>query len=223
MLGFINKDVLSVKIIPTAKQNTAQDPKLLSDFCQQMLLEEQPRGQEWRHGASLTPALLFTCPRSHSIDVICFSEPRSVGGGQTSDNREWRVRQAQLPCVISVGFVRWGKGEEHESRKTQRLKSTITHFLSFTTSNVKPILTRPVKTTRSGSITTQGHFVFLITSQLCIFFSTCTSPEKLHWIPNMDLSLFTRMCFAEVLCTLWTVTKPECTVSENKITRGEEC
>lgn len=48
MLGFINKDVLSVKIISAAKQNTAQDPKLLSDFCQQMLLKEaaQSRGQE---------------------------------------------------------------------------------------------------------------------------------------------------------------------------------
>lgn len=47
MLGFINKDVLSVKIIAAAKANTARDPKLLSDFCQQTLLEEtaQPRGQ----------------------------------------------------------------------------------------------------------------------------------------------------------------------------------
>lgn len=48
MLGFINKDVLSVKIISAAKQNTARDPKLLSDSCQQMLLREaaEPRGQE---------------------------------------------------------------------------------------------------------------------------------------------------------------------------------
>lgn len=47
MLGFINKDVLSVKTIAAAKANTARDPKLLSDFCQQTLLEEtaQPRGQ----------------------------------------------------------------------------------------------------------------------------------------------------------------------------------
>lgn len=47
MLGFINKDVLSVKTIAAAKANMAQDPKLPSDFCQQTLLEEaaQPRGQ----------------------------------------------------------------------------------------------------------------------------------------------------------------------------------
>lgn len=115
---------------------------------------------------------------------------------------------AQLGSHVSSvwGFVRWGKGEENENRKTRRLKSTITHFLSFTTSIVKPILTRAVKTTRSGNITTQGHFVFLITSPLGVFFSTCTFPEKLHLIPNMDLSLFTRMCFPEVLCALWTIT-----------------
>lgn len=32
---FINKDVLSMKIILTANQNMAQEPKLLSEFCQQ--------------------------------------------------------------------------------------------------------------------------------------------------------------------------------------------
>lgn len=50
--SFINKDVLSMKIITAAKQNMAQDPEL-SEVCQQTLLKEtvQQRGQGWRHSA----------------------------------------------------------------------------------------------------------------------------------------------------------------------------
>lgn len=46
--SFINKDVLSMKIITSAKQNIVQGPQLLSEVCQQMLLKEtvQQRGQE---------------------------------------------------------------------------------------------------------------------------------------------------------------------------------
>lgn len=46
--SFINKDVLSMKIITAAKQNMAQDSELLSEICQQTLLKEtaQQRGQE---------------------------------------------------------------------------------------------------------------------------------------------------------------------------------
>lgn len=45
--SFINKDVLSMKIITAAKQNMAQDPELLSEVCQQTLVKEilQQRGQ----------------------------------------------------------------------------------------------------------------------------------------------------------------------------------
>lgn len=123
------------------------------------------------------------------------------------------------------GFVRWGKGGEEENRKTRRLKSTITLFLSFTTTNVKPILTRPVKTTCQGSITTRSRFVFLIT-----FISVSSFPHALPLkkkikpsISSMDLSLFTRMCFPKVCCALWRMTKPECTISESKINSGKEC
>lgn len=36
--SFINKDVLSMKIITAAKQNIVQDPELLSKVCQQTLI-----------------------------------------------------------------------------------------------------------------------------------------------------------------------------------------
>lgn len=38
--SFINKDVLSMKILCSAKHNTVQDPELLTVVCQQMLLKE---------------------------------------------------------------------------------------------------------------------------------------------------------------------------------------
>ncbi len=48
--SFINKDVLSMKIITTAKQNMAQDPELLSEVCQQTLLKETAT-----EGTGMTP------------------------------------------------------------------------------------------------------------------------------------------------------------------------
>lgn len=129
---------------------------------------------------------------------------------------------AQLGSHVSSvwGFVRRGKGEEHESRKTRRLKRVITHFLSFTTPNVKPIFTRPMKTTCPGSITTQGHFVFLITPLVRVLFSSCTSPEELHRLPTWITHYFTRMCFPAVFCAVWIIT--EGTISENIISCAKE-
>lgn len=152
--SFINKDVLSVKIITTAKQNTMQVRELLSEFCQQTLLKEtaQQRGQEWRHGAFLTQMLPSTCPSPHSSNMIHSSASRGPGGSwpfQQSDNKGWCVCQICSHVLSVWAFVEWGKGEgrEDNSTKTGRLKSTITRFLSFTTSNLKLILTRGMKTT----------------------------------------------------------------------------
>lgn len=210
MLGFINKDVLSEKIVSAAKQHTAQDPKLLS---YSFTLEGNTA-----EGTGMSPRGLFHL----SLSAVKYVK-RFWGGGsrpfQPSDNRGWCVCQlSSAPMCRQRGvFVGWGRDGEDESRKTRRLKSTITLFLSLTTSNVKTILTRPVKTTRWGSITARGHFVFLIT------FVSLSSFPWFPSIPNMDLSLFTKMCFPEVLCPLWRMTEPECTISESKINSGKEC
>lgn len=76
--SFINKDVLSMKIISMANPNMAQDPKLLLEFCQQTLLKEtvQQRGQGWCHSSFLTNMLHSTCPSPHSSSVICSSVSR---------------------------------------------------------------------------------------------------------------------------------------------------
>lgn len=165
MLGFINKDVLSVKIVSAAKQHTAQESKVVVLLLPADTLE----GNGTAEGTGMSPQGLFHL--SLSAGVICSSTSRGSGGGgafrpfQPSDNRGWCVCQlSSAPMCRQRGvFVGWGRGREDESRKTRRLKSTITLFLSLTTSNVKTILTRPVKTTRWGSITARGHFVFLIT------------------------------------------------------------
>lgn len=58
--SFINKDVLSMKIITAAKQNMAQDPELLSEVCQQTLLKETVQ----QKGTGMTPQGLISpkCP-----------------------------------------------------------------------------------------------------------------------------------------------------------------
>lgn len=131
MLGFINKDVLSVKIISAAKQNTVQDPKLLSDFCQQMLLKEaaEPRGQEWHHGASLNPALPFTCPHSHSINVICSSVPSFKVGGHLIIRVDVSASSAWFPCVVSVRFWQVGEGWGAREQKNMEIKEHNNTFL----------------------------------------------------------------------------------------------
>lgn len=73
---FINKDVLSMKIITAAKQNTAQDLELLSEVCQQTLMKEtvQQRGQGWWRPRPFPPWMSpSTCPSPHSSSMTCSS------------------------------------------------------------------------------------------------------------------------------------------------------
>lgn len=80
MLGFINKDVLSVKIISAAKQNTG------SKVVVGLLPADALEGSSSAEGTGMRPRGLFDpcaplyLSRSHSIDVNCSSVPRvSVG------------------------------------------------------------------------------------------------------------------------------------------------
>lgn len=140
--SFINKDVLSMKIITAAKQNMAQDPELLSEVCQQTLFKEtvQQRGQGWRHSSAFlsffyldVPLNLFKFQRCDLPSCVQRGSKGSRGFPAVPITRDdVSASSARLPCVISAGFLSsGGKGEGDKSRKTGRLKSTITLFFFF--------------------------------------------------------------------------------------------
>lgn len=112
--SFINKDVLSMKIIAAAKQNMAQDPELLSEVCQQTLLKEtvQQRGQEWHHGGlfSLNDPLHLCQPTFQKYDLL--SGVQRVQGSRAfrqSDNKGWCVCQlSSAPVCHQCGVLSSG-------------------------------------------------------------------------------------------------------------------
>lgn len=61
-----------MKIITAAKQNTAQDPELLSEVCQQTLLKET-EGTGMTPQGLLTKMFPSTCPSPHSSSMTCSS------------------------------------------------------------------------------------------------------------------------------------------------------
>lgn len=174
-----------MKIITAAKQNMAQDPELLSEVCQQTLFKEtvQQRGQGWRHSSAFlsffylnVPLNLFKFQRCDLPSCVQRGSKGSRGFPAVPITRDdVSASSARLPCVISAGFLSsGGKGEGDKSRKTGRLKSTITLFffffsISFTTFSrcVKLILTRPMKTTLWRNINTQGSLCFRHPCRFC--------------------------------------------------------
>lgn len=133
--SFINKDVLSMKIITAAKQNMAQDPELLSEVCQQTLLKEtvQQRGQGWRHKAffPLYVPLHLSQSTFQQYDLLicvpCREGPKGPEGPELSSSLIIRddvsASSARLPCVVSVGFCRVGEGWGGQQQKNREIKA----------------------------------------------------------------------------------------------------
>lgn len=187
-----------MKIITAAKQNMAQDPELLSEVCQQTLFKEtvQQRGQGWRHSSAFlsffylnVPLNLFKFQRCDLPSCVHRGSKGSRGFPAVPITRDdVSASSARLPCVISAGFLSsGGKGEGDKSRKTGRLKSTITLFfffsISFTTFSrcVKLILTRPMKTTLWRNINTRGSLCFRHPCRFCFTRSSRVKHRPKAW------------------------------------------
>lgn len=187
-----------MKIITAAKQNMAQDPELLSEVCQQTLFKEtvQQRGQGWRHSSAFlsffylnVPLNLFKFQRCDLPSCVQRGSKGSRGFPAVPITRDdVSASSARLPCVISAGFLSsGGKGEGDKSRKTGRLKSTITLFfffsISFTTFSrcVKLILTRPMKTTLWRNINTRGSLCFRHPCRFCFTRSSRVKHRPKAW------------------------------------------
>lgn len=181
-----------MKIITAAKQNMAQDPELLSEVCQQTLFKEtvQQRGQGWRHSSAFlsffylnVPLNLFKFQRCDLPSCVQRGSKGSRGFPAVPITRDdVSASSARLPCVISAGFLSsGGKGEGDKSRKTGRLKSTITLFFFFF--NIIYYVqsmceTDPHKTHENNTLeehNTQGSLCF---RHPCRFCFTCSSRVK---------------------------------------------
>lgn len=124
--SFINKDVLPMKIITAAKQNTTQDTELLSEFCQQTFFREalQCRGQAMTPFPvqSSSPPVLNHIP-AVSPAHLCTPRGRSRGprAFQQSVNKGWYVWGLNLVAVLHqfAFFYVCGKDKRQQAQKNR--------------------------------------------------------------------------------------------------------